>query len=367
MPDHYKTLGVSRNADQDTIKSAYRQLARKYHPDKNRGDKDAENNFKAVQEAYQVVSDSDKRAEYDRYGDNSHQQETSQQTKGRGFRGFDIHGFEKSDIFDDIFNAGKAQSSNPFRRNQPNVGKETMTLTFEESVMGCSKTFSTYMQAACDACDGMGGDLELGAVVCPSCSGSGMVSEGAFIKIPAKCGKCRGKCNIPKHPCKKCSGSGAVEGNRTIKITIPGGVSDGVTIPVEITSNFQVALTIKVQKHKFFKREGDNIQVSVPVPFSTLVLGGAVEVPQVNGDILNLKIPAGTKSSAIFKMKDRGVHNKTNSNHNIGDLFCNISVQFPVNLSKDQKRLLQNFDDSVRKSDKNNPDKNWVQQLFNNK
>jgi len=356
--DYYEVLGVSRTASADEIKKAYRRLAMKYHPDRNKEDSGAETKFKEAKEAYEVLRDTDKRATYDRFGhDAVHGGMGAGPGAGFGAGGFgDIFG----DVFGDIFGGGGRQ-----RRSQVFRGADLryeLGLDLETAVTGETVTIDVPTQVACSTCGGSGAKQGTDPVKCTTCGGVGQVRmQQGFFSIQQTCPACKGAGTTIGDPCVDCHGRGRVHKTRTLSVKVPPGVDDGDRIRLsgegEAGRNGGPAgdlyVEIRVKPHKLFTREGADLACEVPISIAAATLGGEVELPTLNGHV-SLKIPAGTQSGKVFRLRGKGVH--TVRDPRKGDLFARVAVETPVNLTSEQKELLQRFDASLTAGgEKHNP------------
>lgn len=348
--DYYELLGVSKGADGDEIKKAYRKLAMKYHPDRNPDDKVAEQNFKDANEAYEVLKDDEKRAAYDRFGHAAFEQGGG---GGGGFGGGGFEGFGGgfSDIFEEMFGGGGGGRG----RGQEQSGRGSdlrfnMEITLEEAFHGKSTEIHVPGSVACDTCHGSGATPGSQAVNCSTCSGHGRVrSQQGFFTVERICPSCHGQGKVIKDPCRNCSGTGRVHKEKTLAVNIPAGVEDGTRIRLTgegeaglrgaPTGDLYIFLSIK--PHRIFQREGANVYVRVPVPMTTSALGGSVEVPSVDGSRARINIPSGTQSGQQFRLRGKGMSVLRSSSR--GDMLVELSVETPVNLTKKQKELMQEF------------------------
>ncbi|MCD6459624.1 molecular chaperone DnaJ [bacterium] len=352
--DYYEVLGVDKSASDADIKRAYRKLAVKYHPDKNPGDKQAEAKFKEAAEAYEILSDKEKRKRYDQFG---HQGVDSQFGQA-GFQWSDFSHFSDfEDILGDMFGGGifgdmfgARRSSRRSRGGIPgNDLQYNLQISFLEAAKGCVKEISFKKPAKCPDCNGEGVAPGKSKTTCPQCGGAGQVrySQG-FFAINRTCDKCHGTGKIITDPCRKCGGIGRISKNVRVSVTIPAGIENGVKIRINgqgedgiqggPPGNLYVA--IRVKPHEFFKRQGNDIICEVPVNFPKAALGGEVEVPTLDGKI-KLKIPAGTQSGKIFRIKKKGLPDLRGYSH--GNLNIRVVVETPTKLSSEQKQLLQKF------------------------
>ena len=365
--DYYETLGVSRGASEDDLKKAYRRLAKQYHPDANK-DQGAEARFIEINEAYETLSDPQKRAIYDRYGH-------AGLNGSSGAGGFgDFSGFSSiNDLFETFF----AGATGTQRRTGTQRGADLrydLTISFEEAVFGCQKEIELPRWEACSNCKGSGAQPGTSTTRCSSCQGTGEIRRvqqsifGQFVNV-TMCERCRGEGKVITTPCEKCRGQGRVRNNRRVVVNIPAGVDDGINVRVtgegEVSSrggtpgNLYVILTVK--SHPFFKRQGNDILYELPISFSQAALGDEVEIPTVDGKSTMLKIPAGTQSNRSFRLKGMGVPVVHSSAR--GDEHVIVKVVTPTNLSPDQKRLLEDFARLEKEQSEQN-DKNIFRNLF---
>ena len=355
--DYYEVLGVSRSASADEIKKAYRRLAMKHHPDRNKDDSGSEGKFKEVKEAYEVLRDSDKRAAYDRFGHDG--------LRGAGMGGpggFSAEGF--SDIFGDVFGdifGGGGRRGGPQVFRGADLGYE-LRLDLEHAVSGDTVTIDVPSQVSCDVCEGSGAKKGTTPAQCSTCGGAGQVRmQQGFFSIQQTCPACKGAGTMISDPCENCHGRGRVRKTRTLSVKVPAGVDDGDRIRLsgegEAGRNGgppgDLYVEIRVNPHKIFAREGADLSCEVPISFSTAALGGEVELPTLEGNVA-LKVPAGTQSGKVFRLRGKGV--TTVRDPRKGDLFARVAVETPVNLTNDQKELLRKFDKKVQAGgDKHSP------------
>jgi molecular chaperone DnaJ len=371
--DYYETLGVSRNATEDELKKAYRRLAMKYHPDRNQGNAEAENNFKEAKEAYDVLSDAQKRSAYDRFG---HAGVDANFGGGHGGAGGGFAG-GFGDIFDSVFGdifGGRAGGERVYRGADL---RYDMELSLEHAINGTTTKIRAPRLAVCEVCQGSGARKGSRPVTCPTCSGSGQVRmrQGPF-SIQQPCPQCRGNGTIVNDPCSNCQGQGRVRENKSISVKIPPGVDTGDRI--RLTGEGEAGekggppgdlyVHIIVKDHPIFTRDGTNLHCDVPISFTMAALGGDIEVPTLDGKV-SLKIPAETQSGKLFRLRGKGVRSVRASNK--GDLMCKVVVETPVNLSKQQKGLLEELEKSMQMDNKKHSPraKSWldgVKQFFEN-
>jgi molecular chaperone DnaJ len=344
--DFYDVLGVARGANEDDLKKAYRRLAIQFHPDRNPGDKSAEERFKEINAAYQILSDPERRAQYDRYG-----HAAFQGPQGGGFSGFDFtQGFEEvfSDIFGDFFGAGRGRSRSRTRRGDDL--RYDLEIEFEEAARGIEKVVNFQRLATCDACEGSrarGG--QSGVRTCPNCRGTGQVrTQQGFFSISTTCGQCRGEGTTIADPCPKCQGQGRVRRSQSISVRIPAGVDNGsrLKLRAEGEAGFgggppgDLYVVIHVREHAMFARQDNDIVIEVPVSFPQAALGGEIEVPTLDGKV-KLKIPAGTQSGKVFRLKAKGIVDL--HGYGRGDQLVKIAVETPRRLTARQRELLEEF------------------------
>ena len=360
--DYYETLGVSKNADEAEIKKAYRNLAKKYHPDVNPDDRAAERKFKEVNEAYEVLSDSDKKARYDAYGHAGIDPNAAGGFGGFDFGGFSTGGggfsFDLGDIFGDMFGGG-ARSSGA-RRNAAIPGDDVQTrlsISFEEAVFGCTKDISYTKIDTCDTCSGSGAAKGSSPETCSTCGGSGVVTTqrrmmGMSMNSTSTCQTCRGSGKIIKNPCQTCKGAGLVRKSETKPTDIPAGAYDGLRLAVRGAGSAgrnggapgNVIINISVRPHTVFERDGDHLICEIPITFVEAALGGEIDVPTLEGNE-KYRISEGTQTGSVFTLKNRGVQNIKNAK-NRGDLYFRVIIEVPTGLSEKQKNILRDFSES---------------------
>ena len=353
--DYYKVLDVARNASEADIKKSYRRLAMKYHPDRNPGDREAEENFKEAKEAYEVLTDAQKRAIYDQHGHEGI--EASRQGGGPGGPG-GFGGQEFGDIFGevfgDIFGGGGGRRGG---RSQAFRGADLryeLELDLHQAVFGHQVEIEVPRLLECETCGGSGAAKGSSPVTCDTCGGSGQVriSQG-FFQLQQTCPRCRGSGRTVKNPCDTCLGQGRVRRTRKLSVKVPAGVASGDRIRLggegEAGRNGGPAgdlyVEIAVRDHPIFERDGEHLSCEVPVSFATAVLGGSVQVPTLEGEVV-LKIPPETQSGRVFRLREKGV--KPVRGGPRGDLFCRVVVETPVKLNAEQRELLKRFDESLR-------------------
>jgi len=356
--DYYEILGVTKNCDDKTLKSAFRKLAKEYHPDHNAGKPEAEAKFKEISEAYERLKSPESRAAYDRYG---HAAFDGGAGRGNYSGGFDGN---FSSAFSDIFNDFFGDFSNSTRtREASNRGSDlryNLEITLEEAYNGKSDTITVPMNAECSGCKGNGGENGEAPIVCPNCQGSGKTraSQGFFM-IERSCTSCNGSGQIVVNPCRSCGGQGRVKKPKKLSINIPAGVEDGNRIRLSgqgeaglrggRTGDLYIFVSIK--PHKFFQRDGSDLYCNIPVSMVTAALGGQIDIPTIDGSKLSVSIPEGSQNNKHLRLRGKGM--PILRQKNFGDLHLQISVETPVNLNKKQKELLEEFQNISE--EKNNP------------
>jgi molecular chaperone DnaJ len=344
--DYYEVLGVSKAATGDEIKKSYRRLAMKHHPDRNVDDESAEAKFKESKEAYEVLSNSEKRATYDQFGHDG----LSMGQAGQGGFG-DIFGDIFGDAFGDILGGGGRRGRQVFRG--ADLGYE-LRLDLEDAVSGDSVTIDVPTQVACEPCSGSGAKKGTEPVTCTTCKGAGQVRmQRGHFSVQQACPACKGVGTVISDPCPECHGRGRIRKTKTLSVKVPAGVDDGDRIRLsgegEAGRNGGPAgdlyVEIRTNPHKIFTRDGPDLACEVPVSIAIATLGGDVELPTLNGNV-SLKVPAGTQSGKIFRLRGKGVITVRDPRQ--GDLFAKVAVETPVNLTAEQKELLEKLDDSIR-------------------
>jgi molecular chaperone DnaJ len=369
--DYYETLGIDKSASADEIKKAYRSLAKKYHPDMNPGDKEAEQKFKEVNEAYGVLSDPDKKAKYDQYGHAAFDPNAG--FGGGGFGGFD--GFDMGDIFSSFFGGGSRSSAN--RANQPIHGDDIgvrVTISFEEAVFGCKKDVSYARVQKCDDCGGNGAAKGTSPEKCPRCSGTGTVTTQqrtmfGVMQQQSTCPECRGTGKKIKTPCKNCNGKGYVRITKKLEVSIPAGIDDGQRIAFRSQGDDgrngcvagDLVVSVSVRPHPIFERDGNDLYCEVPITFAEAALGAKIKIPTLEGTV-DYDIPEGTQTGTVFTLKQKGVINVNGRNK--GNLYATVVVETPKNLTEEQKKLLTEFSKSLEKNNTGKRD-SFFKKLFN--
>ena len=358
--DYYEVLGVAKGASDDEIKKAHRKLAKKYHPDLNRDNPEAAEKFKELNEAYEVLSDKDKRAKYDQFGfagvDPNYG--ASQGGFGGGFGGFDMG--DLGDIFGSFFGGGFGGSSSRSRRNAPQRGEtlqQRIMLSFEEAAFGCEKEITINRTESCDECGGTGAEKGTSVETCSNCHGSGVVMQtqrtplGMF-QTQGACPNCRGTGKIIRKPCKKCGGTGKMRKSRTLKVKIPAGIDDGQSIQLRGQGNAgvnggpsgDVIVTISIRPHPLFTRDGNNVICEIPISFPQAALGDTLQVPTIDGKV-EYTIPEGTQTGTVFRLRGKGIQNVNGRGR--GDQYVRVNIEVPTHLTDHQKHLLRDFEAST--------------------
>ncbi|CAL7960326.1 Chaperone protein DnaJ [Alphaproteobacteria bacterium] len=353
--DYYQTLKVPREADAGSIKKAYRKLAMQYHPDRNPGNRESEQKFKEINEAYEVLKDGQKRAAYDRFGHSAFQAGGAG-SSGKGFEGgFHTEDYaDFSDIFSGIFDdiMGRAGSKRPGHQQARGADlKYNLTITLEEAFHGKKQNIKYKSTGRCIDCEGTGSKSKSGNVTCLACGGKGKIrSQQGFFTIERTCSACGETGTTIKDPCLICGGTGIIEKQKTLAISIPKGVEDGTRIKItgegeagiRGSSSGDLYVFVQVKKHNLYTREGRHLICEVPVKMTIGALGGSIEIPGIDGSLIKVSIPAGTQTNAQFRLQAKGMPVLNSSA--CGDLFIHIKVETPVNLTSHQKELLEQFE-----------------------
>ena len=356
--DYYEVLGVSKGASDEELKKAYRKLAKQYHPDMNPGDKGAEAKFKEVNEAYEVLSDKEKRAKYDQFG---HAGVDPNFGGGGGFGGFDMGDIDLGDIFGSFFGGGfSGFGGQQQRANAPQKGESlraNLSVTFEEAAFGCEKELELTRTEMCDACHGSGCEPGTTAETCPDCRGTGVVriqrgAGGFAFSTTAQCSKCRGTGKLIHSPCKVCGGAGSVRKKKRITVTIPAGIDDGQAVSLRGQGNAgknggpagDLIVGIRIKPHTQFRRDGTTVLYEQPVSFYRAAMGGELEIPTIDGKV-KYELPEGTQSGTTFRLKGKGI--PALNGRGRGDQYVTVYIETPRNLNKEQKEALKKFAESM--------------------
>ena len=378
--DYYEVLGVSKGASEDELKKAYRRLAKKYHPDLNPGDKAAEASFKEVNEAYEVLSDKDKRARYDQFG-HAGVDPNFNPGAGGGFGGFtDMGDIDLGDLFGSFFGGGFGGGGGS-RRNAPQKGETVragVTITFEEAAFGCEKEVTVSRTEQCDVCKGTGCAPGTTAEICPDCHGSGTVriqrgGGGFSFSTTTSCPKCRGTGKIIHQPCKTCGGGGTVRKQKKLAVTIPAGIDDGQAVSLRGQGGAgrnggpagDLLIGVTVKPHPIFRREGTSVYMDQPVSFVQAALGAELEIPTLDGKV-KWTLPEGTQPGTTFRLNGKGIPGLGGRGR--GNQYVTVKVQVPTNLNKEQKEALRAFAAAMGEEHAGgDPIKNFFENLGGNK
>jgi molecular chaperone DnaJ len=368
--DYYETLGVARNASDAELKKAYRKLAMKYHPDRNPDDAEAEARFKEAKEAHEVLSDPQKRAAYDQFGHAG----VDPSMAGAGAGGFgggasfsDIFG----DVFGDIFGGGAGGPGGGSRAYRGADLRYTLELGLEEAVKGTDVRIRVPAAETCETCGGSGAKKGTSATTCQTCNGHGQVRmQQGFFSVQQTCPDCRGSGKVISDPCPDCRGSGRVQKTKTLSVKVPAGVDTGDQIRLAGEGEAgehggpagDLYVQVKLKPHDIFKREDDDLYCEMPVSIATAALGGELVVPTLDGRA-SIKVPAGTQSEKLFRLKGKGVRNVRSGR--VGDLYCRVSIETPVNLTDEQQQLVKQLEESLKKGgSKHSPrEQSWLDKI----
>lgn len=347
VKDYYETLGVTRDADPAALKAAYRKLAMQYHPDRNPGDTAAETRFKEINQAYEVLKDTSKRATYDRFGHDAFANGAGA-AGNSGFGGFSPGGF--ADIFDEMFGdlmggrrGGQTARGADLRYN--------MEITLEDAFRGKTAQIRVPSTVSCEACNGSGAEGGAQPVSCQTCHGRGRVrAQQGFFTIERTCPACHGAGQVIDRPCRACEGAGRVHREKSLQVNIPQGVEDGTRIRLagEGEAGLRGApagdlyIFLSVAPHRLFQRDGANVYCRVPLPMTTAALGGTIEVPTISGGRAKITVPAGTQANQQFRLRGKGM--PVLRSKAVGDMYVEVSIETPVNLNRKQKDLLREFE-----------------------
>ncbi len=363
--DYYEILGVNRDASDDEIKKAYRKLAMKFHPDRNPDNPKAEESFKEAKEAYEILSDDQKRGAYDQYGHAGVDPSAGAGAGGAGFGNFaDAFG----DIFGDIFGGGGGGGN---RRSNVYRGADlryNMEISLEDAARGTETKIRIPVMAECETCHGSGARPGTQPVTCTTCGGHGQVRmQQGFFSVQQTCPKCHGSGKMVKEPCPTCHGGGRVKQHKTLSVKIPAGVDEGDRIRLSGEGEAGVNggppgdlyVVVHLKKHEIFERDGANLHCEMPISFTTAALGGEIEIPTLDGHA-KMKVPAETQTGAVFRLRGKGI--KPLRSSDMGDLMCHVVVETPVKLTERQKELLKELEDiNQQDSGKHSPRaKSWM-------
>ncbi|WP_294855335.1 molecular chaperone DnaJ [uncultured Oscillibacter sp.] len=362
--DYYEVLGVARDASEDAIKKAYRKLAKENHPDLNPGDKAAETRFKEVNEAYEVLSDADKKSRYDQFGHAGVDPNFGGGYGGAG--GFDFN--DLGDIFGSFFGGGFGGQQRRANPNAPQRGesiRQAVSVSFEEAAFGCDKSVTVERYDTCDTCKGNGCEPGTTPEICPDCHGSGTVQTrkqtplGVFAST-GPCPRCGGKGRIIHQPCKECYGTGMLRSRHTIEVKVPAGIDDGQTMSIRGQGHAgknggpsgDLLITITVKPHELFRREGNSVLCEAPVTFAQAVMGAELEIPTIDGKV-KYTLPEGTQTGTTFRLRGKGI--PLLNGRGRGDQYVTVYIETPKNLNKAQKEALVKFAESM--GDSNDEDR----------
>lgn len=353
--DYYEVLGVQKGATDEEIKKAYRSMAKKYHPDLNPGDKDAEAHFKEVNEAYEVLSDQQKRSRYDQFGHAGVDPNFGGGAGGNAYAG----GFDFTDIFDSFFGGGFGGTGRRGNPNAPRRGSDVeanLVISFEEAAKGCKKTVSYQQIEDCADCHGTGAAAGTNPKTCPNCNGTGQVrinqrTPFGVVQSATTCDRCHGTGKIIETPCKACDGKGKVRRKKSIEITVPAGIDDDQILNVSGKGNAganggpmgDLHVYISVRPHPVFERRGNDVWCDMPITFTQAALGADVEVPTLDGKV-SYHVHEGAQPGDVFRLKGKGIQGLNTRSR--GDQYVRITVEVPKNLTEKQKELLRNFDET---------------------
>ena len=369
--DFYEVLGVPKNASDDEIKKSYRKLAMKFHPDRNQADASAEVKFKEAKEAYEMLSDAEKRAAYDQFGHAG--VDPNMRGPGAGAGGFGGFGESFGDIFGDIFGQTRRQQAGGRQVFRGNDLSYAMEVSLEEAAAGKESEIRIPSFDECDTCHGTGAKAGTSPKTCGTCQGQGVVQmRQGFFSVQQNCPHCRGTGKIITDPCTPCHGQGKIKRQKTLEIKIPAGIDDGMRI--RSTGNGEpgtnggppgdLYIEIRIKKHDVFQRDGDDLHCAVPISFTTAALGGEISVPTLSGEAA-IDLPEGTQTGKQFRLRGKGIKGVRSSFP--GDLYCHITVETPVKLTEHQRKLLKELDESLKKGgDKHSPSEaGWADKLKN--
>lgn len=346
--DYYEVLGVQKGASADDLKKAYRKLAMQYHPDRNQGDKTAEQKFKEINEAYDCLKDEQKRAAYDRFGHAAF--EGGGGRPGAGAGGFDFGG-GFADIFDEMFGEFMGRGRGGQTNNRGADLRYNLEISLEDAFKGSTTQVRVPTSVMCEHCSGSGAENGSSPTTCGTCNGAGKVrAQQGFFTIERSCPACGGAGRVIKDPCRHCGGQGRVRKEKTLQVSIPAGVEDGTRIRLAGEGEAglrggtpgDLYIFLSIGAHRFFQRDGANLHCRVPIPMTTAALGGTIEVPTIDGSRAKVNVPAGTQTGHQFRLKGKGMSVLRSPAR--GDMYINVMVETPVNLTKKQQELLKEFE-----------------------
>lgn len=358
--DYYEVLGLKKGASEDEIKKAYRKLAKESHPDLHPKDKNAEVRFKEIGEAYEILSDSDKRAKYDQFGFAGVDPNFGAGGGAGygGFGGFGSEGFDLGDIFGSFFGGFGGES--PRNKNAPRRGDSIrigISLSFEEAAFGCEKNITVSRIEVCDECTGTGCEKGTTPEVCPNCHGTGSVrvqkqTMFGVMQTTSDCPRCNGRGKIIHQPCKVCHGAGAVRRQKTVNVNVPSGIDDGQTISLRGQGSVganngpagDLLITVTIRPHELFVREGTSVLFEMPVSVTQAILGAELEVPTLDGKV-KYSIPEGTQSGTVFRLRGKGIPFLHGSGR--GDQYVTVTVEIPKGLNSEQRELVQKLSEAL--------------------
>ncbi len=359
--DYYEVMGVPRNATEDEIKKAYRKLAKQYHPDLNPGDKEAEAKFKEVNEAYEVLSDKDKRARYDQFGHAGVDAGFGGGAGGDPFSGDPFGGVDLGDIFSSFFGGGGfgggRRQANPNAPRRGSDAETVLNISFEEAAKGCKKTITYARVESCPSCSGTGAEKGSQPKTCPQCNGTGQVrisqrTPFGVVQTSRGCDRCGGSGRIIENPCKNCGGTGRVKKQKTIEVTVPAGIDDEQVLNLGGQGNAgtnggpsgDLHVYVNVRPHPIFERRGNDVWCEMPITFTQAALGAEVTVPTLDGRV-SYQVHEGTQPGDVFKLRGKGIPQLGGRGR--GDQYVRVTIEVPKNLSSKQKELLKEFDSSA--------------------
>ena len=369
--DYYEVLGINRDAADDEIKKAYRKLAMKHHPDRNPDNPKAEELFKEAKEAYETLSDAQKRAAYDQYGHAAFEAGGMGGGNPFGAGGSGAQGFDFSDIFGDIFGGGRGNGGGRSNVQRGADLRYNLEITLEQAARGTETQIRVPTMEECDTCHGSGAKPGTSPVTCTTCGGHGQVRmQQGFFSIQQTCPRCHGNGKMISQPCKSCNGSGRIKQHKTLAVKIPPGVDNDDRIRLSGEGEHGVNggpsgdlyVVIHVKAHAVFQRDHNDLHCEMPISFSTAALGGEIEIPTLDGKA-HIKIPAETQSGKIFRLRGKGIKGVRSTTH--GDLHCHVIVETPVNLTDRQRELLREFESiNDLNSEHHNPRaKSWMNKV----